>query len=70
MLAFSFIQKKKRISFFKVAAQLALWLNSPNLLLSAGVQPLPVRQRVDASQCLLPEAGGQEVAQHGEPQLY
>lgn len=35
-----------------------------------GVQPLPVRQRADASQRLLQEAGGQEVAQHGQSELH
>lgn len=38
--------------------------------LSAGVQPLPVRQRADVGQRFLQEVGGQEVAQHGKPQLY
>lgn len=41
-----------------------------SLFLSPGVQPLPVRQRADAGQCLLQEAGGQKVAQHGQPQLH
>lgn len=35
-----------------------------------GFQPLLVRQCSDAGQRLLQEAGGQEVAQHGQPQLY
>lgn len=37
---------------------------------STGVQPLPVRQCFDAGQRLLQETGGQEVAQHGQPQLH
>lgn len=36
----------------------------------SGVQPVPVRQRADACQRLLQEAGGQEVAQHGQPELH
>lgn len=35
-----------------------------------GVQLVPVRQRADASQCLLQEVRGQEVAQHGQPELH
>ena len=38
--------------------------------LSPGVQPVPVRQRADARQRLLQEAGGQEVAQHGQSELH
>ena len=36
----------------------------------SGVQPLPVRQRFDAGQRLLPETRRQEVAQHGQPELH
>lgn len=68
MLAFKvhltfFLQIKQNVP--ENVAQLTLRLNALDLLLSAGVQSLPVRQRVDASQRLLQEAGGQEVAQHG-----
>lgn len=38
--------------------------------LPPGVQPLSVRQRVDAGQRLLQEAGRQEVAQYGQSELH
>lgn len=35
-----------------------------------GVQPVPLRQRVNAGQCLLQEAGRQEMAQYGQSKLH
>ena len=47
-----------------------IYLNCSSFFSPTGVQPLPVWQCVDAGQCLLQEAGGQEMAQYGQSQLH
>lgn len=42
----------------------------PALPPNSGVQPLPVWQCSDAGQRLLQETRRQEMAQHGQPELY